>query len=130
VKRCQIAGAAPAGLVLVALGGNDMLRHLPEQETAANLGRILALGNAQGAKAVLLATPKPSIAGAVFQRLSAPDFYRAVAKEYKVPLIEGAIPEVLSDPQLKGDPLHPNVEGHVLLSGKIFEALKTIGYAR
>ncbi len=116
-------------LVLVTLGGNDMLRHLPEQETVANLGQMLTLIKAQGAKAVLLATPKPSLAGAVFQRLSAPDFYRAVAKEYKVPLIEDAIPEVLSDPQLKGDPLHPNVEGHVLLSGKIFEALKEIGYA-
>lgn len=116
-------------LVLVALGGNDMLRHLPEQETVANLGKILTLVRAQGVKAVLLATPKPSIAGAVFQRLSAPDFYRVVAKEYKVPLIEDAIPEVLSDPQLKGDPLHPNVEGHVRLMGKIFDALKEIGYA-
>jgi acyl-CoA thioesterase I len=117
-------------LVLVTLGGNDMLRHIPAQETVANLGRIFELIKAQGAKAALLATPKPSIAGAVFQKLSAADFYRVVAKQYQVPLIEDAIPEVLSDPQLKGDPLHPNVEGHVLLSGKIFEALKDIGYAR
>ena len=30
-------------LVLVALGGNDMLRHLPEQETVANLEKIITL---------------------------------------------------------------------------------------
>lgn len=117
-------------LVLVTLGGNDMLRRLPEPEIVANLGQILTLIKAHGAKAVLLATPQPSLAGAVFRRLSAADFYQSVADQYNVPLIEDAIPEVLSDPQLKGDPLHPNAEGHVLLSGKIFDALRDIGYAR
>jgi len=117
-------------LVLVALGGNDMLRHIPQQETIANLGQILTQIKAQGAKAVLLATPQPSVAGAVFRNLSAADLYRAVADEKQVPLIEDAIAEVLSDPQLKGDPLHPNAAGHALLSEKIFDELKSIGYAR
>ncbi|OGS89104.1 MAG: hypothetical protein A2061_08755 [Gallionellales bacterium GWA2_59_43] len=117
-------------LVLVTLGGNDMLRHVPEPETVANLGQVLALVKEHGAKAVLLATPKPSLTGAVFQSLSPPEFYRQLSDEHQVPLIEDAIPEVLSDPQMKGDPLHPNVEGHALLSGKIFEALQAIGYVR
>jgi acyl-CoA hydrolase len=115
-------------LVLVTLGGNDMLRHVPEPETVANLGRALALAKENGARAVLLATPQPSVAGAVFRNLSPPEFYRQVADEYGVPLIEDAIPEVLSDPAMKGDPLHPNAEGHALLSEKIFEALREIGY--
>lgn len=116
-------------LVLVALGGNDMLRHLPEQETVANLERIITLIKAQGAKPVLLATPQPSIAGAVFRHLSAADFYQQVADAQKVPLIKDAIADVLSDPQLKGDPLHPNAAGHALLTEKIFKALQVIGYA-
>jgi len=117
-------------LVLVTLGGNDMLRHLPQQETVANLKQILALIKSHGAKAVLLATPTASLMGAAFQHLSAPDFYRELAEEQQLPLIEDAIAEVLSDPQLKGDPLHPNAAGHVLLSEKIFKALQTIGYVR
>ncbi len=117
-------------LVLVALGGNDMLRRLPQQETAANLSRIIALVKAQGAKAVLIATPNPSLMGAVFQNLSAPDFYRTVAKAQQVPLIENAIPDVLSDPQLKGDPLHPNAAGHALLASKLYRELAKIGFAR
>ncbi|MFZ2162157.1 MAG: arylesterase [Sideroxyarcus sp.] len=116
-------------LVLVALGGNDMLRHLPRQETVANLEQILALIKAQGAKPVLLATPQPSIAGAVFQHLSAADFYRQISDTQKVPLIKDAIADVISEPQLKGDPLHPNAAGHALLAEKIFEELKMIGYA-
>lgn len=116
-------------LVLVALGGNDMLRRIPEEVTVANLGRILAMIKEQGAKPVLLATPKPSVAGAVFQNLSAADFYRQVADAQRVPLIEDAIADVLSDPRMKGDPLHPNTAGHAQLFQNIFDALKSIGYA-
>lgn len=117
-------------LVLVTLGGNDMLRHLPQGQTVANLGRMLELAKARGARAVLLATPKPSITGAIFNNLSAADFYRQVAKEHQVPLIEDALAEVLSNTDLKADQLHPNAAGHALLAKKIFDALREIGYAR
>lgn len=106
-----------------------MLRRLPQEETIANLGQILSQIKAHGAKPVLLATPKPSAAGVFFRNLSAADFYRGVADEHKAHLIEDAVAEVLSDPQMKGDPLHPNAAGHALLSEKIFNALKSIGYA-
>lgn len=117
-------------LVLVTLGGNDMLRHIPQAETIANLDKIIALINAQGAKPVLLATPNPSLMGAVFQHLSAADFYQQEADARHVPLIKDAIADVISDPQLKGDPLHPNAEGHVRLAEKIFKELRSIGYVR
>jgi lysophospholipase L1-like esterase len=116
-------------LVLVTVGGNDMLRHLPESETVANLEKTLALIRARGAKAVLLATPQPSLAGAVFRNLSAPDYYRQVADAQKVPLIKDAIADVLSDPRLKVDQIHPNAEGHALLAEKIRKELLSIGFA-
>lgn len=116
-------------LVLVALGGNDMLRRVPQAETIANLGKMLDMIKAHGAKPVLLATPKPSVAGAAFQNLSAAEFYSSVAEAHQIPLIEDAIAEVLSDPEMKGDPLHPNAAGHAQLAQKIFDALKAIGYA-
>lgn len=117
-------------LVLVGLGGNDMLRKVPEADTVANLGRMLALIKGGGAKAVLLAAPQPSIAGAVFRSLSAAAFYRPVAEASGVPLVEDAIADVLSDPMLKGDPLHPNAAGHVALEKKLYGELKSIGFAR
>jgi acyl-CoA thioesterase-1 len=117
-------------LVLVSLGGNDMLRKLPQGETIANLGRMLDLVKARGAKAILLATPRPSIAGAVFNNLSPADFYADVASEKKVPLIKDALPEVLSDTALKSDQLHPNAAGHARLGDKIHSDLKKIGFAR
>ena len=117
-------------LVFVSLGGNDMLRRVPQAETVANLNRILDLIKARGAKAVLLATPRPSIGGAVFNNLSAAEFYRPIAETHKIPLIEDALPEVLSDTKLKGDALHPNAAGHALLTTKIAKALADIGYVR
>ena len=120
---------APA-LVLVTLGGNDMLRRIPQQETVANLEKIIALIRTKRAKPVLVATPNPSLMGAVFRHLSAPGFYRTVAEAQQVPLIEDAMAEVLSDPLLKVDQLHPNAAGHVQLSEKIYKELKSMGYAR
>lgn len=115
-------------LVLIALGGNDMLRKVPREQTVANLEQAIAQVRQHGARPVLLATPQPSIAGAVFQSLSAPAFYREIAEAENVPLIEDAIADVLSDPRLKVDQLHPNTEGHALLAEKIYEELKIIGY--
>jgi acyl-CoA hydrolase len=46
-----------------------------------------------------------------------------VADEYQVPLIEDAVADVLSDPKMKVDPLHPNAAGHALLAEKNFAAL-------
>lgn len=115
-------------LVLVTLGGNDMLRRLPQAETEENLARIIVKCKAEGARVVLVATPQPSLAGAVLRNLSAPDFYREIAAAHEVPLIEDAIAEVLSDPLLKGDQIHPSAEGHAVLAGKLSVALQGLGY--
>jgi acyl-CoA hydrolase len=117
-------------LVLVTLGGNDMLRHLPQQETVANLEQIISLCKQHKAKTVLLATPQPSVAGALFQHLTTPGFYRQVADAQHVPLLEDTMAKVLSDPQLKGDPLHPNAAGHRRLAEEVLKALQKIGYVR
>jgi acyl-CoA hydrolase len=107
-----------------------MLRHIPQEETIANLEQMLALIKAHGARPVLLATPRPSVAGAAFRSLAAAEFYQDVADSHHVPLIRDAVAEVLSDPHMKGDPLHPNAAGHALLSEKLHDTLKSIGYAR
>lgn len=116
-------------LVMVTLGGNDMLRRLPIQALEENLARVVVKCKAEGVQVVMVATPQPTLAGAVLRNLSAPEFYGRVAASHQVPLIEDAIAEVLSDPVLKGDQIHPNAEGHARLAGKIHGALRDIGYA-
>lgn len=117
-------------LVFITLGGNDMLRHTPSQETITNLEKMIALVRVHGAKPILLGIPEPSIAGAVFRNLSAAEFYRDIAKAQQVPLIEDAIADVLSDPLLKVDQLHPNAAGHQKLTEKILDESRKIGLVR
>ena len=114
-------------LVIIELGGNDLLRHLPETEIAANLDTMIDNARAHGAKVVLMAAPQPTAFG-VLTGLSAAHLFRDVAQRMKVPLIEKALPAVLSDPGLKLDALHPTPAGHRVLAERAFDELAAIGF--
>lgn len=113
--------------VLIELGGNDLLRRQSASATAATLEAIIADVRSAGARPILMAIPVPSVAGAAFGSLSDADFYAEIAKKQKLPLIKGAISEVLSKPALKLDQLHPNAVGHRELAAKVADQLRQIG---
>lgn len=116
--------------VIVELGGNDMLRKQPTAATVANLDAMLAAIRAAGARPILMATPQPSIAGAVFSNLSDAPFYAEIAQRQQVPLIADALAAVLSKADYKLDQLHPNQEGQRRLGEKVAAALADAGLLR
>lgn len=113
--------------VMIELGGNDMLRRLATRDTVSTLEAIIAEVRAAGARPVLIAIPAPSVAGAAFGSLSDADFYAGIAKRQKVPLIDDAVAEVLSQPAFKLDQLHPNADGHRALADKVAGKLRRLG---
>jgi acyl-CoA thioesterase-1 len=115
-------------LVIIELGGNDMLRRVPEGEIVANLEAMIAAARSHGAKVALIAVPQPNALGAR-TGLSAANFYRELARREQVPLVEKALPAVLSDAALKQDALHPTAEGHRVLAGRVHDELVAIGFA-
>lgn len=117
-------------LLLVEIGGNDMLHKLPEAETVSNLERIIDLARKRGVRAVLMAVPRPSVAGVIFASLSPAKFYRHVAESRNVLLLEDELSEVLSDGAFRLDPLHPNAAGHAALAEKSAAGLKELGLLR
>ncbi len=117
-------------LVLVEIGGNDMLRRIPESEIAANLDRMLDQIAERDAQPVLIGIPRPSVLGAAFSRLSPAEFYEETAKRRRAPLIGEAASEVLSDSDLKLDPLHPNAAGHARLAEAARAELERSGFLR
>jgi len=117
---------APA-LVIIELGGNDMLRRVPDGDIVANLDAMIEAARGRGAKVVLMAVPRPNALGALTGLAPAP-FYRELAQRRKVALIEKALPAVLSDSQLKLDPLHPTVQGHRVLADSAVAELAGIGF--
>jgi acyl-CoA thioesterase-1 len=116
---------APA-LVIVELGGNDLLRGVPKAEIVANLEAMIDAARSHRAQVVLMAAPQPSALG-LATGLSAATLYRDLAQRAKVPLIEDALPAVLSDSALKLDALHPTAEGHRVLADRVAGELQRIG---
>jgi acyl-CoA thioesterase I len=71
-------------LVIVCLGGNDMLRGVSEQEIKRNLRAMIADLQRRSIAAVLMGVPKPALL------TGAPEFYAELAAEFKIPY-EGKI---------------------------------------
>lgn len=108
-------------LVLLCLGGNDMLRKQPEATTENNLRLLVQTIRASGAHVVLIGVPAPKLFG------SAPDFYTRIADDMQLPLERDAFNEVLKDNRLKSDPIHANAAGYRQIAERMAEFLKEAG---
>ena len=104
--------------LIVALGGNDLLRGIDPAASRANLQRILAAAAAAGVPVLLAGLPAPGNYGPDFQR----DFeamYSELAAEYGAihyPDFLGPIGEKASQglslaDLMQDDRIHPNAEG-------------------
>lgn len=117
-------------LVIVEIGGNDMLRGVPEKEITANTAAIIEIAQQAQRRVVLLAIPRPSALGAATGRLAPAGLYARLASQRNVILVEHAVSEVLSDAALRLDPLHPNPAGHAALSEKVENSIRESGLLR
>ncbi|KAB2317847.1 arylesterase [Betaproteobacteria bacterium SCN1] len=108
-------------LVLLCLGGNDMLRRVPETETENNLRLLVRTIRAAGAEVVLVGVPEPKLFG------GAPAFYEKLAGELQVPLEQDVFVEVLKDNRLKSDPIHANAEGYRVVAERLAGFLREAG---
>lgn len=117
-------------LVIVEIGGNDMLRHVDARQIESNLRAIVDLAQQRGARVVLLGIPRPSAIAAATGRLSAADIYADIAKRSRSMIVLDAVAEVLSDGGLRLDPLHPNEDGHRRLAEMIERTFRDSGLLR
>lgn len=96
-------------LVIVELGGNDILRQVPIERTEEALDSILRQLLAARALPVLVAVEGP-FGGAHG------DMYRRLGQRHRVPVVDDVLRKILSDPRLKADEVHPNDLGHARLA--------------
>ncbi len=128
--RARIAAAleeTQPALVLLEIGGNDFLRQRKESQVREDIRAILAAVRAQRIPVVLIAVPGFSPLGAAFGRLSDSPIYETLAAEEKLPLVANVFTDVLSNPALKADAIHPNAHGYRRLAEGIAAALRETG---
>jgi acyl-CoA thioesterase-1 len=108
-------------LVIVCLGGNDMLRKVSEAEIRANLKAIIKAIKDEGIAVVLVGVPKPAL-------ITGPaEFYAEIAKEFGIPYEDRVVTSVLYTPDMKADPIHPNAKGYRRMAEALAELLKKAG---
>jgi len=115
-------------LMLVGLGGNDMLRGLPPQETRANLDAILAEAKARRIQVMLTGMLASPNMGADYAAAFDP-IYPELARKYGAALYPFMLDGVLGKRALLlPDGIHPNDAGVTVIVGKlaprVVEALK------
>ena len=110
--------AEPADAMLVALGGNDLLRGIDPAESRANLDAILARLGAEGVPALLAGLPAPGNYGPEFQA-AFEAMYPELAQTHGALLMPDLLAPI-SEKHLTGqaflelmqeDGIHPNAEG-------------------
>ena len=114
-------------LVLIELGGNDFLQRRSLQDIKKDLRFIIKQVQASGATPVLIAVPELSPLRAVAGLLKDADIYAELAKEEKIPLIPDVFSAILSDENLRADPIHPNAAGYRKLADACVQTLIRYG---
>lgn len=113
-------------VVVIALGGNDALRGLTPAQVRGNLEKMLLASRAAGAKVLLLGIDVPPNYGPAYrQRLAAA--YRALADQYKVPLLPFLLEGVALQPGLmQADGLHPTAQAQPRVLDNVWPLLKPL----
>lgn len=108
-------------LMIVCLGGNDMLRKVDEAQTKSNLRAIIKTIQSQGIAVVLMGVPKPALV------TSTAPYFEEIAKEFKIPYEGKIITDVLYQADQKADPIHPNAKGYRRVAEAMAALLKKAG---
>lgn len=108
------------GIVIVILGGNDLLRGLSANVAEKNLDLLIDTLQRHGAVVVLgeIRAPGPT-----------PDFgslYRRLARRHGALLVPNLLAGILTNPALKSDPIHPNEKGYRIMAERIAQALEPL----
>lgn len=119
LARVDFSVAPETAVVVVALGGNDLLQGLDPKITRANLDRIIRRLKARRKGVVLAGITAPPEIGLRYAR----DFdaiFPALARQHHVPLYPNLLAGVARDPaRMQSDGLHPNAAGVRLIAERL-----------
>ena len=123
--------ARKPALVIISLGGNDMLRGLSPAETRKNLDALLAKFAAAKVPVLLLGMLAAPNLGADYAKAFNP-IYPGLAKKYGAGLVPFFLQPLVEKPQLvQADHIHPTLAGiDVLVGSTIDPVVKALPKAK
>ncbi len=105
-------------IVIVFLGGNDIIQRLPMDQQFSNLRTIIQRIQNGGAKVIVVGIHN-DIFGVDYEA-----GYRNVASETGAAYVPNALPGILGNSQLSSDAVHPNDQGYQIVSDRVFPVLQ------
>ena len=115
-------------MVILELGGNDFLARTREKQIKDDLQAIIDAIRARKIPVVLVAVPEFSVLRATTGSLQDASIYRELADANELLLIEELLADILSDADLRSDPIHPNARGYRQLASGIEATLRDANY--
>jgi lysophospholipase L1-like esterase len=106
-------------MMILFFGGNDIMQKKPMTALQNNLKTMIQMAKEKKVDVLLVSVPNITLFG-----LSPLDLYKEVAEEEKIPLLSGMLADILSQPSLKSDQIHPNAKGYEKMAQKIYESLQ------
>ena len=110
-------------VLILELGANDLLRHVPAAKMKENLSKIIERAQARKITVLLCGMLAPPTMGAQYQR----DFTSAfpdLASRYKVVFLPFILENVALNPKLnQADGIHPNSEGEKIMTETVYKSL-------
>lgn len=107
-------------LMILCHGGNDILRNRTDG-VADNLRAMIEVARDRGVEVVLVGVPRFGLG------LSMAPWYEEVAEAEGVPLVAGALSDILTEAALRSDRVHPNARGYARLARAVHETLVAAG---
>jgi lysophospholipase L1-like esterase len=104
-------------VVIITLGGNDMLRRMPIETTVRSLREVFQRSVGAGAMVVYLPVHPPFVSD---ERM---DHVRQLARELGVVYLEGVMDGMWKNRELMSDQIHPNAAGYRIIAERVRDAL-------
>lgn len=121
LKKLSNLENEPPSLLVLTLGGNDILRRLNLDETDKNLREIIQALKLKG-HTVVFTEVLSIMAGKRHQ------IYLEICKDMKIVMVPDILKGMLSDSEsMQGDSIHPDTKGCRIISDRIITTLKETG---
>jgi lysophospholipase L1-like esterase len=114
-------------LVILSIGGNDLLRRGDEAALRDTVRRTVALAREAGAQVLLVAVPRPTLAARLTGSLDDHPLYAELARELAVPLHADGWSRVLAEARWRSDTIHANAAGYEVFADGLLVTLRAAG---